>query len=153
MAAYFVDTSALVRRDDRREPGAPHVRAITAPGAGHLLLIGRITPIEVASALSRKTREGVLTASRRDALWRVFSHHWRRQYRTVMLDEAILAQAGRLVRTHPLKAYDAVQLASALHVAGLLAGDLRFLTGDTAQAAAAAAEGLSVEVAADPPPT
>jgi hypothetical protein len=42
MAAIFLDTSALVRRYDRSEPGAGRVRAICAPAQGHTLLLARV---------------------------------------------------------------------------------------------------------------
>jgi predicted nucleic acid-binding protein len=149
VALWFLDTSALVRRYDPAEPGADRVRAICAPAPGPTLLISRITPVEVASALGRKCREGVLDAAHRDALWHLFWAHWRRQYHAVAVDEDVLRAAERLVLAHPLRAYDAVQIGCALRAARIVAGTgepLRFLTADRAQAQAAEAERLEVEL-------
>lgn len=152
MAAHFIDTSALVRRYDRTEPGAGRVQAICRPSASNTLIISRITPVEVASALARKTREGVLDADRQTVLWRSFLTHWRRQYHAVTVDDQVLREAQRLVLAHSLRAYDAVQVACAVRVGRIIAGGtgdpLRFLTADRAQAHTARAEGLDVELIA-----
>jgi predicted nucleic acid-binding protein len=80
MAAIFMDTSALVRRYDRAEPGASRVRAICAPAHGHNLLVARIASVEVASALARKARDRTIRVVDRTRLWRLFRAHWRDQY-------------------------------------------------------------------------
>jgi len=73
--AIFFDTSALVKRYDPAEPGADRVRDLCQRAQGWTLLIARITPVEVASALNRKLREGRLDAAWRDQLWRLFRGH------------------------------------------------------------------------------
>jgi predicted nucleic acid-binding protein len=149
LAVLFFDTSALVRRYDETEPGADRVEALCSAAAGNVLLISRITSVEVASAFNGKLRLGTIDAMHRDELWRVFRFHRRQQYRNVPLDRATLAYADRLTFCHPLRAYDAVHLASALLAASVMretAGELRFCTADRRQAAAAEAEGLDVEL-------
>src|SRR5690348_7492678 len=95
MAVIAFDTSALVRRYDRSEPGSEHVRTLCGRPAGHALLIARITPIEIASALTRKGRERVLDSVGRDRIWRLFQRHRREQYRVVAASEAVLQFAER----------------------------------------------------------
>lgn len=151
MSVIAFDTSALVRRYDRHEPGAQRVRALCGRAAGNTLLIARVTPVEIASALNRKGRERVLDSAGRDRIWRLFQRHRREQYRVVAVTEVVYRTAERLLFAHPLRAYDALQLAAALVAAdtlGELAPDFRFCTADRAQAAAAAAEGLAVELIA-----
>jgi predicted nucleic acid-binding protein len=73
----------------------------------------------------------------------------REQYRIVPIDEQMFELAERLVFEHPLRAYDAVHLATARRSQELLAGlapDFRFCTADRAQAQAATGEGLRVEL-------
>jgi hypothetical protein len=114
-------------------------------------MVTRITPIEVASALNRKLREGALTQEAGDRLWRLFRIHRRDQYRVIAPDEPAYVLAEGLLFVHRLRAYDAVQLATALRVAKLLADavkDYRFCTADQRQATAAAQEGLDVEFVA-----
>lgn len=58
----------------------------------------------------------------------------------------ILETAARLAQLHPLKAYDAVQLATALHVRQAVADQtLTVVCGDPALLAAAQAEQLAVQ--------
>ena len=56
MAAYFFDSSAIVKRYVR-EVGTAWVRDITEPVAGHRLYVARIAGVEVVSVL---TRQGML---------------------------------------------------------------------------------------------
>jgi predicted nucleic acid-binding protein len=151
MAVLALDTSALIRRYDRREAGSAAVRTLCRRATGHSLLIAQVTPVEVASALARKGREGLIGPSELDQIWRLFRQHRRLQYRVLAVTEVVYARAERLLFTHSLRAYDAIQLATALAAADLLRGltaDFRFCTADRLQANAARAEGLTVELIA-----
>ncbi len=93
----------------------------------------------------------MLEEAQRNCHWHLFRAHWRRQYRTIELDDPVLRLAEQLLFTYPLRAYDAVQVASAQRVAALIAplmAELRFCTADRGQALAAAREGLAVDVIA-----
>ena len=149
MPVAFLDSSALVKRYDRSESGSDRVRALCRRRTGQTILISRMTRVEVASAFARKLREGRLSPRARDGAWRLFHGHYRAQYRTLDLDEAVWLLAENLLSRHPLRAYDAVQLASALRADRLLAGispDFTFCTGDRTQGRAARSEGLRVEI-------
>ena len=58
--AYFVDSSALVKRYVT-ETGTTWIQAAAAPSAHNRLVIARITWVEVLSALARRQREGSLS--------------------------------------------------------------------------------------------
>ena len=62
MAAYFVDSSALVKRYIS-ESGTPWMRNLCDSAVGHTLYIARITGAEVIAALSRRARMPGLTQS------------------------------------------------------------------------------------------
>ena len=143
----FFDTSALVRRYHHIEPGAQAVRRLCLRANQNDLVILNITSIEVASAFNRALREGRIDIEHRDRLWRLFLAHRRVQYRVVQFDARIARRAQQLLFSHPIRAYDAVQIAGALQVVHTLASgvELRFCTADRAQARAAGAEGLSIE--------
>lgn len=71
------------------------------------------TPIEITSALTRQEREGSLTSSDTDAIIQRLqdvSPTWEELQHTVRLRNTAL----RLLRVHPLRAADALQLAAAL---------------------------------------
>ena len=75
--------------------------------------------VEVASALARRTREGRLTTERRDEIYARFLDDLL-GFVVVELDEVVLVRAAVLARTSPadapLRALDAIHLASALKV-------------------------------------
>ena len=147
MAAVFLDSSALLRRYDAREPGSQRVRTVCAPDARNTLFISQLTPVEVASGFQRKQRDGTFTASDIHRNWRLFLGHRRRQYQLVPLTEAVLGRAEELVTNYPLTAADALQLACALAVIDRLGirAHIQFWTADAQQARAARREALTVE--------
>lgn len=53
MTAYFFDSSAIVKRYVP-EVGSDWIRAIADPAADNLLIISRLTWVEVLSALARR---------------------------------------------------------------------------------------------------
>ena len=148
MTTYYLDTSALVKRYVA-EAGSIWLPSIVAPATGHLLLTSRITMVEVAGALARRRREGSLAPSDYADALRAFRYDTFAQYKLVEVDAAVSDLAGDLVDRHPLRAYDAVQLASALaanRILQLLAlSPLTFLSADDRLVAAARAEGLIVD--------
>jgi predicted nucleic acid-binding protein len=149
VATIFLDTSALVRRYDPAEPGSGAVQALCDPAFGNGIVIVRLTPIEVSAAFNRKYRMGSFDKKALDAAWDVFVFHSEQQYRMIELVDEILEIAETLPFQHNLRAYDSIQVASAVWAKDLFAGidpDFRFCTADTTQGAAAQAEGLRVQL-------
>jgi predicted nucleic acid-binding protein len=145
VSIYFLDSSALVKRYVT-ETGSAWIRALTDPGTHNPLIIARITWVEVLSALARRQREGSLTSDDVAQAVQAFRYDINMQYQVSELDPALAEAAGELVTQHPLRAYDAVQLASALRVQSDLdrtkAPALIFLTADDRLVAVAQAEDL-----------
>jgi predicted nucleic acid-binding protein len=107
----FWDTSALIRLLVR-EPDRDRVLSVVArldPG----IAIWWATPVEAESAISRREREGALSPAdaqlARIALDRLVS-----RCAEVGPSNDVRATARRLLRTHALRAADALQLAAAL---------------------------------------
>ena len=61
MGAYFLDTSAVVKRYIQ-ETGTAWVRSIADPAAANLIYLARITDVEMTSAVVRRRRGGNLPA-------------------------------------------------------------------------------------------
>lgn len=105
--------------------------------------------VEVVSALARRHRGGALDAAQFAKANARFRRLFKRQFRILDTDELIADQAAQLSEKHFLRAYDAVQLATALDVqrtrARLSAPSLTFVSADNDLNTAAQAEGLSVE--------
>jgi predicted nucleic acid-binding protein len=112
MPFYHCDSGGLVKRYVD-EVGSDWVRAIVAPAAANTVSIADITRAEVTGALARRAREGVITLNERDELIQTFRAHHATQYRIVPTQPRIIDLAAELLQRHPLRAYDAVQLASA----------------------------------------
>ncbi len=148
MTTYYLDTSALSKRYVQ-ETGTSWIRSLVAPSAGHILLTARITMVEIYSALARRRREGSVPVTDCDIASQAFTTHSATEYEFVELDLGVVTLARDLLEHHPLRAYDAVQLASALIANQVLQAaslaPLVFLSADDRLNEAAAAEGLTVD--------
>ncbi len=142
---YFLDTSALLKRYIA-ERVSTWIKSITDAAAGNPTAIAQITWVEVLSALSRRRREGSVPPDDFDLVLQAFREDFENQYRVIEVDEALVEKAGELVVQYPLRAYDAVQLASALRlqsaVASLREVQLVFVSADDRLLAIAQTEAL-----------
>lgn len=147
MAFYQFDASGLVKRYVD-EIGSDWVRAIIAPSQTNIISIADVTRAEVASALSRRVREGVISVDERDELMRTFQAHCATEFRVAPTEHSIIDLAVELILRHPLRAYDGIQLATAIIVSqSLIAHNLPsliFVSADDVLIAAAQAEGAIV---------
>jgi uncharacterized protein len=148
MPTFYADSSALVKRR-LPERGSAWFRQLTAPSAGNRIQTARLSLVEVVSALNRRVREGTLAVADYPIVRDDFLARCRRTYRIVPFTTVLLERTRTLLETHPLRAYDALHLASALMVNMQLvtAGQpsLTFLAADMRLLAAASAEGLAVD--------
>ena len=146
--AYFLDTSALVKRYVP-ELGSNWIQSITVPAAGNFLPISQITWVEVRSAFARRQREGSLSVDEVDQLMGDFRTDFDNQYEVLEVDRTLIETAGELVMQHPLRAYDAVQLASALRVQSTLISvpetQLVFVSADNRLLDIAQSAGLAID--------
>jgi uncharacterized protein len=134
---YF-DASALVKRYVR-EAGTVAVRRLLTSGT---VATSRLSEVEVASGLVRRTREGAFTAARRDRMLDALQ----RDLPAIAVVEVIpevAADARALLLRHPLRASDAIQLASCQYLQRQLAEPVPFVAFERRLAAAAHAEGLT----------
>lgn len=121
------------------EVGTSWVRGLTTPTASHTLIIAQVTPAEIVSGVARRRREGTVPGRTAHAIRLLIDRHARHEYLIIALQAQVLQRTEDLLETHPLRAYDAVQLASALEsndrlvAAGLMplvfvSADMRLLT-------------------------
>jgi hypothetical protein len=101
------------------------------------------TPVEIAAAIARRRREGVLPAAHhREAARRL--GQMARAWTTVAASLPVRARALRLVEVHPLRAADALQLAAALVWADESPAGRELVTLDERLGEAARREGFMV---------
>ncbi|HEU5103475.1 MAG TPA: type II toxin-antitoxin system VapC family toxin [Roseiflexaceae bacterium] len=145
MSDYYADTSVLVKRHVR-ESGTDWFTAVADPATGNTILTALVSMVEVISALQRRVREGVLDVGDAARLSSDFQALCVREYRLIALTTPVIERACQLLVRHPLRAYDAVQLAAALIARDALvtagAAAMTFLSADWRLLNAAAAEGL-----------
>jgi predicted nucleic acid-binding protein len=135
---YFVDASALVKRYVA-EHGSDVLRGLVR--RRRALAASRISSVEVPAAIWKRARAGDLAP---DVAKRISSRVARdlAEMRVVEVRTAVLDRAAALVERRPLRAYDAVQLASAAWLAAETGLAITFACSDAALSQAAAAEGL-----------
>ena len=101
------------------------------------------TPVESTSAIARREREGSLSVTEATAALerlRALSLAWQE----VLPTEPVRSVAQRLLRVHPLRAADALQLAAAVIAAEREPSSLEFVSLDERLNAAAQREGFRI---------
>ena len=137
----FWDSSALV---PLLVAEADSPRRAEALRADPVLIVWWGTAVECESALQRRQREGVLNG---DAARQARAHlaTLAAAWHEVMPSTALRTLAVRLLRTHPLRAADAFQLAAALTAADGEPRRLPFVCRDERLSLAADREGLPLD--------
>lgn len=148
MAAYYLDTSALLKRY-AWETGTTWVRQLTDSVLAHDILTVRLTGPEMIAALSRKANTGGITPAEAARAAVQFRLDWQGVYRIIEVSAVLADHAMTLAERHYLRGYDAVHLAAALAAqqgrSAFGLSPLTFVSADTDQLRAAIAEGLSAE--------
>ena len=138
----FADASALVKLYVAEDDHA-WTRSIAD------LAVAQVSRVEVPAALWRKVRTGELDVADAAVLVRAFEADWfgtavdPPRFAIVAAVDHVLESAALLAGRHGLRAYDAVQLASALVLAAVDPPSSAFVAFDRALRAAADTEGLS----------
>jgi uncharacterized protein len=139
----FADSSALVKLYADEE-GHEHVRGLVSMAAAQL------ARVEVPAALWRKQRMGELSAEDARLLTADFEADYYGtdsepgRFAVVAATGSLLGEAARLCASRGLRAYDAVQLSSAIAVRSADESCTEFAAFDRALRTAAAAEGFEL---------
>ena len=102
------------------------------------------TSVEIASALARREREQLITAAEAEAALSA-AHQLRDGWHEIVPSDAIRRTAERLLRAHPLRAADSLQLAAALIAADHDPTTLELVCLDARLTVAARREGFKVQ--------
>ncbi len=113
------------------------------------IVVVHLIIVEVTSALTRRVREGALSPAEYAQVQNAFRFDCLNEYEILTAVGSIIDHTNRLLEKHPLRAYDAVHLATAIVTnQRLLANNLApltFLSADDRLNDAASAEGLTVD--------
>ena len=150
----YVDSSALIKHY-LQEAGtdALNAKLTEVSTQRSRVFISTLGYAEILATFARRLREKPSLKKETDRLKREFEYDWTLNLNQVELDAGVLLQIPRLVTDHPLKAADAIHLASALRLrdalklgihTGTASGPVEFAASDKQLKTAATAEGFSV---------
>lgn len=145
---YYADSSALVKRHIP-EIGSQWIEQEFDAASGNRIITSKITIVEVLSAMNRRHREASISTAEYAKFSADFLAFTETDYRIFEFTDAVLIESKRLLETHPLRAGDAIQLASALLANAQLQSAklpaLIFLASDARLLTAANVEGLQTD--------
>ena len=153
MTTYYFDSSGIVKYYIP-EQGSQWVNRVvdsqTKEGKWqYYIAIAQIGIVEVAAAMAKRRRMAQISSREQEKTLGLFSRHHRERYAVLRTEDTTIKLATELTQHHPLRAYDAVQLATALLLNRSLLIDklppLTFVAADDALCQAARLEGLPTE--------
>jgi len=136
----YLDTSALVKRYVIERDSE---KVIELTQSARVVATSIVTRAEVAAALARVARLGVLDHDGARQAQHRFSREWP-DFARVPVTEALVARAERLAWDYELRGYDAVQLAAGLMWQESIGEDVLLATFDRQLWGAATGAGLQV---------
>ena len=143
MGVYYLDTSALVKLYVR-EAGTRQMMTLASPAQGHTLAVLGLTRVEFRAAVRRRERAGDLPQDSADGLIAMLDGHLQTLYLVQPFTEEVLEHAAALLDRHPLRAYDAIQLAGCIALQSNVSEQPWFVCSDRDLLQAAEQEGFDV---------
>jgi predicted nucleic acid-binding protein len=143
----FLDTSALVKRYSK-EKGTNEMDSIFRDKSADIW-ISQLATVEIASALSKKVREGVINDSSKHIAIAAFLRDYRRgRFKVIFLDKEIIRGATRILIQKgsqiPLRTLDALQLECALRLSRERTLDVMVVSDNKFKASIESIEGIEV---------
>jgi predicted nucleic acid-binding protein len=113
LALYYLETSALVKLYVN-EPGTDRLLKLAAAPEGHQFAILALAQAELRSAVRRRERAGDLDEVVAVRMLGSFDLHCQTRFLRQGVTDPVIDLACGLIDRHPLRAYDALQLAGCL---------------------------------------
>lgn len=143
MGVYYLDTSALVKLYVR-EAGTDHMTRLADAANGNTMAVLALSRVEFRSAIRQRERLGDVPRDTADALIARMEAHLQNIYLVHPVTDSVLEEAVALLDRHPLRAYDAVQLAGCISLRARSRERPAFVCSDHLLLRAAENEGFSV---------
>jgi hypothetical protein len=145
---HYLDSSAVVKVY-LDEVGSDWVETICLQNSEGEIGISQIAGAEVVAAINRRHRTGDIDTTTLETALDAFESDFSHFFVRIPVSLAIIQRAMSLLRRHPLRGYDAVQLATALEWADRLTpfglAKPIFVSADNVLNQAAIQEGLQTE--------
>jgi len=117
---YFFDSSAIVKRYIT-EIGSAWVKTVAKNQPKKNLYLSFVTGAEATAAFAKRHRNGDIPTSDYNTVRKVFQRHFQQRYTLLRVTKDVIQKAMDLTHNHPLRGFDAIQLATAL----ILENDLK----------------------------
>ncbi|HEX8734044.1 MAG TPA: type II toxin-antitoxin system VapC family toxin [Pyrinomonadaceae bacterium] len=145
---YFCDASVLVKRHVQ-EIGSKWFSNLADLRTGNKIIISRLSLIEAISAFNRRFRALSLSRNDYQKVSQDFEAFCFTEYQIIEITQNVTVKAKELLENYPLRAGDAIQLASAWLANEILTQakfpELIFLASDQKLLDAAKAENLQID--------
>jgi uncharacterized protein len=145
---FYADSSVLVKRHVS-EIGSVWVQNLVLLSQNNSIITSKLSIIEVFSAFNRRKREATISQIDYNDFAKDFSTISNNEYHLLDLSDSIIVESQRLLENHPLRAGDAIQLATAIYARNMLQNSQLstpiFLASDNKLLDAAIAEGFTTD--------
>ncbi len=145
---FYADSSVLVKRHVS-EVGSVWVQNLVLPASNNSIITAKLSIVEVFSAFNRRQREATISQIDYNDFAKDFASSSNNEYHLLDLTDSIIAESQRLLETHPLRAGDSIQLATAIYARNMLQNSALsapiFLASDNKLLDAAVAEGFTTD--------
>ena len=145
---YYADSSVLVKRHIQ-EIGSAWFQNLVLSDMTDQIVSTEVSIVEVFSTVNRRKRESAISQIDYDDFAINFRAISRNEYFLIELSDPIITESQRLLESHPLRAGDAIQLATAIDARNMLHNSLLpapiFLSSDNKLLSAATAEGFTTD--------
>jgi uncharacterized protein len=116
---FYADSSVLVKRHVS-EIGSVWFQNLVLPASNNSMITAKLSIIEVFSAFNRRKREATISQIDYNDFAIDFALNSNNEYHLLDLTDSIIVESQRLLETHPLRAGDAIQLATAIYARNML---------------------------------
>lgn len=142
MASIYLDTSALLKLYVEEDGTERVAYAVEEAEDGRIVILD-LAPLEARSAIRRREREGDIASADADRVLQQIEDDVSALFLVQPSTSAVMEEAARLIDRHPLRAYDALQLAGCLVVRLGMPEPVTFVCADARLCEAAASEELT----------
>ena len=148
MSAYFLDSSALVKRYVQEVGTSNILKLFTDPKQGDIF-IATVTSVEIVAAITRRMKGGSLRPVDAEQLCKQLRTDLQTDYLQVEITEKVIQSAMQIAETYGLRGYDAIQLAAGCAVNDICIASnyppLTFVSADHELNDAALQQGLIID--------
>ncbi len=144
MAVYYFDTSALVKLYIE-EAGSERVADLVRDPERDRFAVLEVSRVEFYSAVRRRERQGDISSAEAASVLTQLDSDLQGLFLVQPLTAAVLEEAVAIIGRHPIRAYDALQLAGCTALSGGTGTQgFFFVCADSELLKAALAEGIGV---------